>query len=403
LRIMFYNFLRISLRSLLHRKVRSMFAILGVIISISVVIALLFLGQGLRDAVSSQLKQFGSDLIFVFPGDVANPFTALLGGGKFKERHLKAVEDVEGVEFAMPTVESRLVIGEYRGEKKTVSLHAQPWREIKKIYEESQGYRLASGVWPEKEHGREIVLGRELAAKLFVQPLRVADEIVLRGRRFQVAGVLQKIGEQNHDNSIFVSLAALEQITGEKGNFNAMIIKKASGYDTAVVVSALEKAIVREKGIDDFSVLPAEKAGEIAGQVISLIQLALTAIALIAVIVGTVGVMNTMFTSVLERRREIGIMKAVGATPRKIIIIFLTEAALLGTSGGMIGALLGGILAKTIEWYARGQGFTAMSVSINFGTVAGVIILTVAIGMVAGVVPARRAAALNPVEALRFR
>lgn len=400
---MFLSFFRLSLQSLLYRKARSLLAILGIIIAIAVVIALLFLGQGLRDSVSNQMAQFGKDLVFVFPGDISNPFTAMFGAGKLKEKHAKAIERLEEIEFVMPTIESRLVIGEFKGEKKTASLHIQPWRAAKEIFEKSQGFRLEAGRWPEKEDAREVVLGSKAAEKLFKTSLHLYDEIILKGRRFAIAGILKELGEQGHDNSIYISMEMFERLTGEKGNFNALIVKVAKGFTPNEAVPKIEKEIIEQKGVDDFSVLTSEKAGDIAGEVIGIIQLVLVAIAAIAVIVGGIGIMNTMYTSVLERRREIGIMKAMGASQGKIITLFLIESALLGIVGGALGAVGGALLAKSVEWYAQNKGFVALLISLNPGTIFLILFFTIITGLVSGILPARSAARMNPAEAISKR
>lgn len=397
------GYLRLATRGILHRKLRATLTSIGIVIAVAVVVALVLLGNGLREAVSAQLRQFGTDLIFVFPGDVSNPFSALVGRNEFRGKDVDAMRNVAGVAMVMPTVEGRLVKAEFRGEKKAVSLHAQPWELIQSIFEESQGFRMREGRWPEKEGAHEVVLGASFAANAFKEPVRVNDELVIRGRRLLVAGILEDLGEQNHDNTVFVSLELLRILTGQRDGYTVVIVKAEAGQALDALAERIGDALRRQKGLPDFSVLTAEKAASIAGSVIGIIELVLFLIAAVAVFVGGIGVMNTMYTSVLERTRDIGIMKAVGAKHRQVLLVFLIEAGVIGLAGGAVGTALGAAVAEYVAFLGRGGGFRFLTISIDLKTVFAIIAVSVSVGVVAGTLPALQAARLRPADALKYR
>lgn len=400
---MLSSYALLTFRSLAHRRLRSSLTVIGIVIGITVVVGLVLLGKGLRDGIASQLRQFGSDLIIALPRDVTDPAAALLDRGKFRPEHRYAVEAVDGVRAVMPTIEPRLVVGEYHGEKKTVALHGQEWALIKEVFEDSQGFRLRDGAWPDQENAREVVLGANFAEKAFAFDVRTGDELTLRGRKYRVAGVLNATGEQNHDNSVFVSLEALHHLTGERGSWTAFMIKTEPGGDIEAIGTDIERALSRQKDLDQFTVMTPEKASRVVGDVIGIVEYVLYLIALVAVVVGGIGVMNTMYTAVMERRREIGIMKAVGAKERHILALFLFESGIIGFLGGAVGLAGGAGLAGYVVGLAQRRGFMFLEAALDPATAAIVLTSAFLAGVVSGVLPARQAAALRPAAGLRQR
>ncbi|MEK9152075.1 MAG: FtsX-like permease family protein, partial [Patescibacteria group bacterium] len=279
----------------------------------------------------------------------------------------------------------------------------QPWALISTIFEESQGFRIASGAWPEREDVPEVVLGAQFARTAFSRPLGLNDALVIKGRAYVITGILHEIGEQNHDNAVFISTVMLRKVLGRRDGFSVMLIKVEPGVSLADLSGKVERALGAQKGLEQFSVLTPDKAAQIVGDVIGMIELVLFLVAAVAVVIGGIGVMNSMYTSVLERTREIGVMKAIGATTAHVVGLFLLESGMFGLAGGIAGSLGGAALAKAVEAIARGYGIPFLAVKFDGLIIGQVLLYTFIVGIIAGVMPALEAARLNPSVALRQR
>jgi len=202
---------------------------------------------------------------------------------------------------------------------------------------------------------------------------------------------------------VLITLDLFRKLTGIRGDYGGMLVKIETGRDIEAVGRDLEDAFSRQRDLEEYSVLTPSKSQQVVGNVVGTVQSALFLIASVAVIIAGIGVMNTMYTSVLERTRQIGVMKSVGAKSWHIMTIFIMESMLLGGLGGLLGTIGGGGLALAVAAIARAKGFTFFEASIDLKTIAFVLIFTMAVGVLAGILPAREAAKRKPVDALRYR
>lgn len=394
---------RLVTHSLLHRKLRASLTIVGIVIGISIVLTLVFLGNGLQKSIVGQLRQFGTDLVFVLPHDAANPLAHATSGGKFSDDDLEAAADVEGVLSVMPIVTSYLIPANFRGDEVTVSIEARPRDLIQLFLVESLGIELGEGRWMQDDEAREIVLGSNIAARGFREPVRVGDTIDFRGRRVTVSGILAPFGDRTRDNMVLMTIGLFEKLTGVSGAYSGMLVKTETGRDVEEVGRGLEEALEGQRDLEEYSVLTPAKSQQVVGNVVGTVQSALFLIASVAVIVAGIGVMNTMYTSVLERTREIGVMKSVGAKGWHVMSVFVLESMLLGGLGGALGTVGGGGLALLVAAVARAKGFDFFAAAIDLTTIVFVLGFTMAVGVLAGILPAREAARKKPVDALRYR
>lgn len=397
------DFLLLVLKSIRHRPVRSWLTVLGIVIGIMLVVIILSLGSGLQNAVSNALQMFGSDLIIIFPGKETNPFAGLIGGQKFKERDLLELEKIEGVKFALPVTVGALNI-EYKGEKKSINSHGMEWSKMRTVFEESQGARLESGSWPESGQDNKVILGNLTANTLFKNKIRAGDKLVVQSKIVEVSGVLSRIGSQDDDNSVFLSWDAFHNISGlSLGAFSALV-KIRSGANIDLVAQQVKYQLSKQEVVRDFSVLTPAKANRIVGNVLSIVEFFLIAIAFVSLAVGAVGIMNTMYTSVLERTKQIGIMKAVGASSDKILSLFLIESGIIGLVGGVIGIALGIFLSYVISLIVARLGVNGLFslAALDYFGIFVVLIITFIAGVLSGILPARQAARMEPAEALRY-
>lgn len=219
-----------------------------------------------------------------------------------------------------------------------------------------------------------------------------------------MAGIFSEIGLQDEDNQMYLSHKNFEELISRVGFVSAALITIKNEADIDLVAKQIKFQLSKQEVVPDFSVLTPEKANKVVGNVLSIIELVLIIIALISLIVGAVGIMNTMYTSVLERTKQIGIMKAIGASSSTILSLFLIESGMIGAVGGIIGIVMGIAAAYIVGLIAAGLGIRGLFsfASLDFLGFAAILTVTFITGILAGVLPAKQAASMEPAEALRY-
>lgn len=396
----------IAFRNLRTRSLRSCLTIFGIVIGVFLIISLLSLSEGIKTTITQQLRALGGEMIFIMPGDLSNPVSMFIGGAKLEKEDIEAVKKTNGVDKIL-TTSYQSVVTRYGDEGKTMFLSGVPWEEGREILEKFQGWSLEKGEWPVPGK-REVIVGQQVAKEMFKEDVKVNKEITLKGKKFKIVGILNSLGSKMDDSFIYIDMPFYQELTGEKKGSAQMAmvkIKEGASLDRVAedIKGNLEKIRKRKAGADaaDFSVITSEKMGDIAGNILAVIQFAIFAFASIAIIVGGIGIMNTMFTSVRERTREIGIMKAIGAKNSAILTIFLFESGIIGFGGGIGGTILGVGFAKLIEAYGQVHPFFYFSASVTPGLIIFGLVFSFLVGCLSGFFPAKTAAKLKPVEALR--
>jgi len=400
------EYFQIAFRNLKTRSLRSWLTILGIVIGVFLIISLLSLSEGIKQTISQQLRSLGGEMIFVMPGDISNIMAMFTSGAKLEKEDIDAIERTRGVETVL-TMSYQSLVARYRDEGKMVSISGLSWEKGIEVMERFQGWSLKEGEWPTPSK-REIIIGKQVKTEIFEKPVKVGSEIVIKGKRFKVVGILNSLGSKQNDSSLYLDLSLYQDLTGEKrGTAQMAMVKVRDGSDVNKVAEDIKENLLearkRRIGTDvaDFSVITSEKMGDIAGSIMAVIQIAIVAFAGIAIVVGGIGIMNTMFTSIRERTKEIGIMKAIGAKNSAVLTIFLFEAGIIGFAGGIGGTFLGAGLAKAIEMYGQMHPLFYFSASITPGLIVFGLVFSFLVGCLSGFFPARRAAKLKPVEALR--
>ncbi len=399
------EYIKIAIRSLRRSKIRSWLTMIGVVIGVFLIISLLSLSEGIKGAILQQLSMIGKDIIMVFPGELDNLARAVAGDLELNNNDIDAIKKAKGVQDVVPMTYKALAI-RFEGEVKTILINGISLDKGLTVLRDDMGWQTTDGRWsiPGK---KEIVIGKAIPENIF-PGIKAGDEVTINGKKFEVAGVLQSLGNQQDDSSATMDLAVFQSLTGERDGAKFAMAKVKPGYDVDSVAENIEKELnesrKRVRGIDSptFSVLTSEKATAIVEDILAIIQAAIFGFASISIIVGAVGIMNTMYTSVHERIREIGIMKAVGAKRKTITTIFLIESGFFGLFGGIGGIILGLGLAKMAELVLKTTGGLYLKASMSPWLILFGLTFSFLIGCLAGYFPARGASKLKPVDALRY-
>ena len=400
------EYFKIALRNLRTRSLRSWLTILGIVIGIFLIISLLSLSEGVKEAINEQMEAMGGDMIMVMPGSEENIMGMMVGGEVLEKQDIMAIEKTKGVESVL-IMSYRGIVARYKEEAKMVFLTGLPWDESLELLERYQGWNLFEGRWPVSGK-REVAVGKQWVIDIFEEKVKVNQEIVMKGRKFKVVGILNSLGNKSDDSNIYLDIGLYQDLTGEKkGSARMAMVKIEQGLSPDEVAEDIKENLqetrkrISGEDIADFAVITSEKMIGVTNNILGIVQSAIILFASIAILVGGIGITNTMFTSIRERTREIGIMKAIGAKNSAVLTIFLIEAGIIGLVGGTGGIVLGIICAKIIELYTQANPLFYFSISISPGLILFGLAFSILTGCISGFFPARRAARLKPVEALR--
>jgi putative ABC transport system permease protein len=407
-KINFHNlkeYFKIAVKNLTTRRVRSWLTTIGIAIGIFLIVSLMSLSQGLKNAVMSQLNMIGKDLVFIMPG--GDMMTSLMGGNKLTDEDLNIIKKTEGIS-EVAAIDYTSVSARYGDSQKSVLLYGANWKESLSILKNDTGWSTAQGRWPTSGKN-EVVIGSITASEIFPN-IKIGAELNIEGKKFLVVGILNSVGSKQDDSMIGLDMSIFKSVTGERRGAKQAMAKVKSGYSPDVVSEKIKsnlnenrKRQIGQKQTDSsYTVMTSEKTASIVGNVMGLIQAVIIGFASIAIVVGGIGIMNTMFTSVRERTKEIGIMKAIGAKNKTITTIFLIEAGIFGMLGGISGTLLGMLFAKSIELYFQMHPIFYLKAEVGPGLFLFSIAFSFAVGCLSGYFPARSAAKLKPVDALRY-
>ena len=397
-------------KNLRTTKLRSYLTIIGVVIGVMALVTVTAISDGVQDDIKDQLAAFGTDKMFIVPIDItsgssrsfASGFSQGATSGKLFQKDADAIAAIPGVKSI-----ARMVYGRTSVEFKKKAITATIYGSDASFLDQWDNYmEIESGrMYKDSETG-VVLLGNDAANEMFGKDqIAVGNILVINGNDYRVVGILKKIGTSlstADDSSIYIPFEdGKEEFKSQlsKNEIQFISLQISEGYEVNSIKDAIESKLIAYHKVKsdekDFTVVTSDVINETIGSVISALGIFLFFITMIATLVGAVGIMNTMFMGVLERVREIGVLKAVGATQNDILLIFVSEAAILGFIGGTIGLAIGAMIL-----FIAGQFGVPYSLSPRIILFA--FIFSAFVGSVAGFIPARQAARLDPVDALRY-
>lgn len=385
---------KVAFTAILANRLRSFLTVLGVMIGVLSVVLLVAVGVGARNEVTAGVEQLGSNLLFVAPGQFE--FGAAPTLSKF------TLEDVEMLERELggrAAVSGNLASGERVRASRAEALTSVIG--VTAEFDEVVNRPVARGEFltsSDVTTGRRVVvLGAGAADGLFPDSDPIGKFVTIAGLRFRVIGVIERLGAAlgvDTDNQVLVPITAAQRLFGTR-RVDTIFVKVPGADDIMAVADEVTSILERRLDPQEFSVLTQDQILGVVGDILSTLTAVLAAIAGISLLVGGIGVSNIMLVSVQERTREIGLRKALGARTRDITLQFLIEAIVLCGIGGVIGIGSGiGLARLAAALTPLPATVTSWSVALAFG-------VSVTVGVVFGVFPARRAGRLDPVVALR--
>ena len=391
--------------SLIANKMRSILTMLGIIIGVAAVIALVSIGNGVKQDIQNSISSLGSNLLMVMPGAPRTPGVRPSAGSmkSLKVSDYEAISKLDGVRAASPMTNGSYVVI-YQNKNWTTSVSGVSYN-----YLDVNNWSMKSGRFLSEKNvqnrERVAVVGKTVVKNLFGDEDPVGAEIRVKNIPFRIIGVLNSkgsgaMGNDQDDMVIIPYTTAMERVEGV--DYLRMIYvtgKDENGIDR--LQSDIENLLrvrhgIKDTNLDDFNIQNMNSIMETMEETTGTLTLFLGAVAAISLVVGGIGIMNIMLVSVTERTREIGVRKALGATYNVIVTQFLIEAVVISLMGGIIGIILG-IGSSKLIGMASG-----MSTVISIPTIVMSFAFSMAIGLIFGIYPARKAAKLNPIDALHY-
>lgn len=389
----------LSLRTVFSQKLRSSLTALGLIIGIAAVVILTSIGQGIHQFVLAEFTQFGTNLMAVVPGKTT---TFGLSGATISTVRPLSVDDARSI-GRLPNVLAAMPMVQGNARVETIGRHRRAnvfgvGSDLPEIWK----INIALGRFlPEDDQGSSrafAVLGSKLRSELFGSTNPLGERIRIGSDRYRIIGVMESKGQMlgfDLDDTVYIPADKALELFNRQSLMEIDLI-----YDPNISVEIVEKTVndllIRRHGFEDFTIITQNKMLETMDSVLSILTLGIGALGGISLLVGSVGILTIMTIAVSERISEIGLLRALGAERKVVFKLFLAEALAISLAGGLIGIVVGMLTVQAI-----GGLIPALPVQLAWGYLGAAFVLSLLIGIAAGVMPAIKAARLNPLEALR--
>jgi putative ABC transport system permease protein len=379
---------------------------IGIFIGITAVVSLISLGQGMQASINYEFEKIGKNRIMITPGSGQfGPSGGSMFTGAMTEDDLKIVRKVKGVDIATATISKDGKV-KFKDEVDFMSVWGYGTdQDAVTLTKRTSFLDIEEGRQLKKGDKYKAVIGHNVAYENFEKEISIGDKLIIEDIEFKVVGIQKKAGTGVHDSLVRIPIEQAREIYDEPEEISTIFALTELTEEPSEVADSITKSLRRyrdvKEGDEDFTVQTAEQMISRLNMILGIVTIFVVGIAAISLVVGGIGIMNTMYTTVLERTREIGIMKSIGARNSSVLLIFLFESGILGLAGGIVGVLLGLGIAKAGEMIAQRLGADIFRASFSPVIIFGALAFAYFVGTLSGILPARQASKMNPVDALR--
>ena len=395
----FKDLIRLSFGAIFSHRLRSFLTALGIAVGIAAVVLLTSLGEGIHQFVLSEFTQFGTNLIGIAPGKTT---TAGISGAIISNVRPMTLDDAEAmkripaVEAVVPVVQGNAPVEFRQRSRRTIILGVGP--EAPELWR----FNVAKGQFLPYDDPRSpralVVLGSKVQDELFGTRNPLGKRIRIGGERYRVVGVMESKGQMlgfDLDDAVYIPASRALSLFNRESLMEIDLLY-AVGASANEVAERARKLLISRHGSEDFTITTQEQMLEVLGSILNILTLAVGAVGGISLLVGGVGILTIMIIAVNERISEVGLYRALGAGRRQILALFISEAVVLASVGGLAGLIIGAGGAWLLQ-----IAVPALPTHTPWSYVVLAELLAAVIGLAAGVLPAIRAANLDPIDALR--
>jgi len=387
------------IKNIKRRKLRSWLTIIGVIVGVLSIVALMSLSNGLKASVSSEFDKLGAQKITIT--SKYSQFATETNIG-LNSDDIKTIEKIGDVDYVVGSI-SGTIFAEYNSKKKFMSFTGYDVEYLEKMFFQDN-ITLLKGKLITSKKSNDIIIGYDYYNdydKLFNKRLDVGDKIKIKDSYYKVIGILKDTGNPSLNQNNYMSIETLRDLTDTDEKLVDVIYAVIkTGKDIETVGIKIEEKLERARAENDFVVTTPKQAAEDQQEILNIISIVVIGIASISLLVGGIGIANSMYTSVLERKKEIGVMKAIGAKKKDILLIFVLEAGMIGLLGGIIGTIGGFLLAYSVTVIGTPIGAT-FAIDFSFSIIAIALGVSFVLGIITGFLPAYQASNEEPIDALK--
>ena len=405
---MFVDNINLAFKNIKERKTRVFLTLLGIAIGIMAIVSLMSIGEGMQQAVVGELSSL-SDTVIVTTGDIS---VSSMGGGfsesnnYFNQRDIESIMRINGIKSVDPVLFSSGIV-EYNGELQYVSLLGLDPERMGEVFG-IEFLGLETGEFMNEGDQNKCIIGNNIAYNYFDVNVYIGSKIKINGQNLVVSGIYKQQGAGMSvptDDYVHLTTRDFKKLTGQE-NMTGIMIKVYDIDNAEQIALECENVINSNHGDDDYAnSITMSSILESVQQIIGIMQSVLVGIAAIALVVASIGIMNTMLTSVMERTHEIGIMKAIGARNSDVMIVFIMEGVMISLIGGGIGIILGVLGAKAFSSMSS-SGFMGSPIPIypviTIFSILISLVIAILVGVMSSLYPARKAAKMSPIEAVRY-